>query len=579
MSVGTRESENSPTGEGVETPAVPHTAGTGRRRAAACVAGLLAAGALASAGPAAGAVRGPGDASPPKAAAHVRAADGPWGCDAFGYLFQSPGPAPGTIYQVNLATGAYTHYGTTADTVNAIGYNTTDNYMYGWDTTRGGLVRIGVDGTLTAEGVPSGMSSADAAAGFNVGDFDASGDLWIATNSGAMAWYEIDLAQGSAAYGQVLAHGNETGLTGVTALPADWSYIDGALYGVAATASASAELVEFNPATHTDTAVGALTGVPGGVTFGAAYTDPAGDLFASDNSSGGIYRVNVTTLAAQLVSQGPAAGNNDGARCRTAPIPTLELTKDATALAQPSDRFTVSIEDADGTALTSATTSAAASAGAGVTAATSPWPVTEGATYTLTDAMAAGSPDPLAAYTQAISCKDATTGASAVPGGSAPPWTLPVTTTDAYQCTITNTPVPASLSLTKTASPTDVQRVGQVVDYSFKVTDTGDLPLSGIAVADVQASPASALTAAPTCPSATLAPGTSETCTVTYTVTEADMQAGQIADSATASGTTQWGASIVSQPATATVAARQCPPPPCCRCHHRHHHGWLIPED
>jgi Domain of unknown function DUF11 len=576
MCVDARKSKNSPTREGDEVSAAPHAASGGGRRAAACVAGLLAVGALASAGPAGAAVRGPADATPPKAAAHVRAADGPWGCDAFGYLFQSPGPAPGTIYQVNLATGAYTDYGTTADTVNAIGYNTTDNYMYGWDTTRGQLVRIGVDGTLTLEGVPSGMSAADATAGFNVGDFDASGDLWIATNGGAMDWYEIDLDQGTAAYDQVLAHGNETGLTGVTALPADWSYIGGALYGVASTATASAELVEFDPATHTDTAVGALPGLPGGATFGAAYTDPAGDLFASDNSSGAIYRVNVTTLAAQQVSQGPGAGNNDGARCRTAPIPTLELTKEATALAQPSDRFTVSIEAAGGTALTSATTPAAASAGAGVTASTSPWPVTQGATYTLTDAVAAGSPDPLAAYTPAISCQDTTTGTAVVPGGSAPSWTLPVTTTDAYQCTITNTPVPASLSLTKSASPTDVQHVGQLVHYSFEVTNTGELPLSGIAVADVQTAPASALTAAPACPSATLAPGASETCTATYTVTDADMRAGQISDTATARGTTPWSASIVSQPATATVRAQRCPPQPCCRLHH---HGWLIPVD
>ncbi|HEV2634461.1 MAG TPA: hypothetical protein VGX23_04900 [Actinocrinis sp.] len=539
----------------------------GLRRTAAGAVGVLGGGLLALAGPVAGAWAETVHAASPQV--QSRAADAAWGCDSFGYLFQSPGGGPGTIYQVNLATGAYTDYAATADTLNGIGYNTTDNYMYGWDSTRGQLVRVGADGSLTLEGVPAGMASADVAAGFNVGDFDASGNLWLASSGGTLPWYEIDLAAGTASYGDIVAHGHETVPAAGTTLPADWSFIGGDFYGVAATSGAAAALVEFDPATGTDSVAGSLTGVPGSGGFGAAYTDAAGDLFASDNGSGAIYRINVGTLSTQLVSQGPAAGNNDGARCRTAPIPTIQLGKAATGLAQAADQFTVSITDSTGTVLTSATTPAGtapaggSSAVAGTTATTSPWPVTQGGTYTLSEAVAAGSPDPLAAYTSAIACQDTTTAAAVTPGGSAPSWTLPVTSTDAYQCTITNTPVPASLTVTKSANTSTVHTVGNVIEYSYLVTNTGALPLSGIAVTDTQAAPASALDAAPVCPSAALAAGASETCTASYTVTSADAKNGKITDSATAGASTQWGAAVVSQPSDYVVTFTAYPNCPC----------------
>jgi hypothetical protein len=65
-------------------------------------------------------------------------------------------------------------------------------------------------------------------------------------------------------------------------------------------------------------------------------------------------------------------------------------------------------------------------------------------------------------------------------------------------CTFTNAP---ALTITKTPSPTSVTTVGQVVTYTFVVTNTGKAAMTGVGVTDTQTSPAGSLTSGPTCQS------------------------------------------------------------------------------
>ena len=68
--------------------------------------------------------------------------------------------------------------------------------------------------------------------------------------------------------------------------------------------------------------------------------------------------------------------------------------------------------------------------------------------------------------------------------------------------------------------------VDDVINYTFTVTNTGNVTLDGIAVADADVTALS-------CGATSLAPGTSTTCTATYTITQADVDAGGTENTAT----------------------------------------------
>ncbi|MFF3008691.1 hypothetical protein ACFVTF_38535, partial [Kitasatospora sp. NPDC057940] len=139
------------------------------------------------------------------------------------------------------------------------------------------------------------------------------------------------------------------------------------------------------------------------------------------------------------------------------------------------------------------------------------------------------------------------------------PPTGPPVTSPPSNATVTATSNPA-LTIAKTASPTTVSTVGQVVDYSFLVTNTGDVTLTNVTVNETAFS-GTGTPPAITCPAgaASLAPNTSVTCTAHYTVTQADINAGSITNTATATGTPPTGPPVTSPPSNATVTATSNP--------------------
>ena len=76
------------------------------------------------------------------------------------------------------------------------------------------------------------------------------------------------------------------------------------------------------------------------------------------------------------------------------------------------------------------------------------------------------------------------------------------------------------LTVSKTSNTTSVTSAGQVVPYSYLITNTGNVTLTGITLTDDNTD------AAPSCPATTLAPTESMTCTAQHTVTLAEMNAG-----------------------------------------------------
>ncbi len=156
-----------------------------------------------------------------------------------------------------------------------------------------------------------------------------------------------------------------------------------------------------------------------------------------------------------------------------------------------------------------------------------------------------------AASAYAITQADVDSGAvtnSATATGSSP---AGATVTSNRSSTSTPTGTAASLSLTKTAgTPTDTNRNGQVdagdtIAYRFLVTNTGTVTLTTVAVADGKVGSIS-------CPATTLAPDASTTCQTTtpYRITQADVDAGSVANTATASGRSPGGDPVTSNPSS-----------------------------
>ncbi|MFF3443385.1 hypothetical protein [Streptosporangium sp. NPDC002721] len=132
-----------------------------------------------------------------------------------------------------------------------------------------------------------------------------------------------------------------------------------------------------------------------------------------------------------------------------------------------------------------------------------------------------------------------------------------VITSNASTATVTAEAV-LSLTLVKTASPSTVTAAGQTITYSYLVTNIGNVAVTDVRVADT-APPGSGVPAVVTCPVTTLAPQASTTCTGTYTVTQTDIDAGSIVNTATAFGTSPTGPPVASPPSTATVTVTPNP--------------------
>src|ERR1700722_7889650 len=86
------------------------------------------------------------------------------------------------------------------------------------------------------------------------------------------------------------------------------------------------------------------------------------------------------------------------------------------------------------------------------------------------------------------------------------------------------------------------------INSSYVVTNSGTTTLSNVGVTD-------SLIGNVTCPDSTLAPGASETCTATYTVTQADVDAGSVREAAFATAVDDQNVAARSGSSTVVVDA------------------------
>ncbi len=226
----------------------------------------------------------------------------------------------------------------------------------------------------------------------------------------------------------------------------------------------------------------------------------------------------------------------------------------STASAPISTATDVSVSDPIPSSVTGAAWTCAPSAGASC-AAGSGTAVTDTVTipaggqvvYTVTGTVASGTTGSLTNSATAVPAATETTtggtgGVVATVDAGCPP-------SPGAGCSASVTTPGSSLSITKTPSPTSISAPNQAVTYTFVVTNTGQSTLTGVTVADAFTQGGAGAFGPIACqaltsPGAscsgnavTLVPGQVATFTASYTTTQADVDAGAIKNSATATGT------------------------------------------
>ena len=109
-----------------------------------------------------------------------------------------------------------------------------------------------------------------------------------------------------------------------------------------------------------------------------------------------------------------------------------------------------------------------------------------------------------------------------------------------------------AMTIVKSVSPTSVSAAGQSVTWHFLVTNTGNTKLTQVAPQEQSFTGTGAISAI-SCPSATLAAGSSMDCTATYQVSQTDIDAGSVTNAATATGVGPAGQNVSAAQSTAVL--------------------------
>ncbi|BCW38716.1 hypothetical protein StoSoilB3_02510 [Arthrobacter sp. StoSoilB3] len=238
-----------------------------------------------------------------------------------------------------------------------------------------------------------------------------------------------------------------------------------------------------------------------------------------------------------------------------APRITLSKALDAPRLSD-ADQFTMDIRSGSATGQVvsnpaNSTTSGSGSTVSTGTGTTGKYVADTGASYYLTESGGSNLSD----YAKTITCTDANGLQANLPSGVAFEGSLvlvPVAGAD-IDCVLTNTAQSApSMTFTKSADASGIQSpavVGDKITYTFTATNTGNVALTDVVITDPLAGLSTLTYSWPGTPG-TLLPGETVTAMATYSITQADIDAGHVANSATTSGNPPTGPPVIPPPGT-----------------------------
>ncbi|OZS44032.1 LruC domain-containing protein [Photobacterium sanguinicancri] len=236
-------------------------------------------------------------------------------CPTEAFLFQGN---PSNVYGVDLSTGNFNVLQTdtgAGGTINAVGFNETDRYIYGWNKDSNTMTRINqllkVENLTIQSGLPNKS--------YFVGDvFDNKYFLYLK----GTGMFSIDLSAGD----ENLTATEILSSSAATLQLTDFAFYPetGDLFAVENTNN-NLYRFSFDAAGNASFSLIGSTGLTGTTTFGAQYFDKSGFMYISNNSDGKIYRLDLRDLndlkpTAEFFAQGPSSSQNDGARCASAPV-------------------------------------------------------------------------------------------------------------------------------------------------------------------------------------------------------------------------------------------------------------------
>jgi LruC domain-containing protein len=235
-------------------------------------------------------------------------------CPSEAFLFQG---SPVSVSRLNLVTGSVSTLVTSvgvgeSGNINAVGYNTSDNFIYGYSNFDKKIKKIGDGYQVEADydvinlpdvAIPAGDVSANTYYLYKKGDGLYTVDLTDIVG-GDMTANLISGSTSTRNFGDIAMHPS-----------------DGNLYTVD---SKNGKVYQINTSTGIATPSGnsSVTGV-----FGAIFFDSAGVLYLLRNTDGAIFRIpDVTTATiATRYAKSSSVKQNDGVRCNQSIVPVTDL--------------------------------------------------------------------------------------------------------------------------------------------------------------------------------------------------------------------------------------------------------------
>jgi len=257
----------------------------------------------------------------PFAAAQAQSGGAFPACDATAYLtqghlsrtfavdLQSGDYQVAAAYHANVVPPPYAW--TEKASLDALGFNPNDGYVYGWSHFHKQVVRLSSDWSVEPlNAATNGQNH------FYVGDVSGPDNrLYLYNKNGNnTGLYAVELNSAAPNYLQMelIVSSNQLYLD-----VEDFAVhpYNGMIYGVEANGS----VIEVDPVTGNKTILGNAQ-VYGNL--GAAFFDGSGNLYVARNYDGKIFRVGIDSgdYRGELVATGPSTTANDGFRCATAPF-------------------------------------------------------------------------------------------------------------------------------------------------------------------------------------------------------------------------------------------------------------------